>query len=98
MQVTETIAVVAGLRLSNGSLDRAEFCITVQHEFECRRVRRQELLGDVRGREIGRHLEVARVGLEVPAHERQQARLSAAVFAGDAYLLASEEAEGGAGE
>ena len=44
-------------------------------------------------REAGRHLDRARLRLQIAAHEGEQARLAAAIRAGDADLLATEERE-----
>src|SRR5262249_20750759 len=53
---------------------------------------------DVRDLEIGRHVERARVRLQIAAHEREQARFAAAVLASDAHFLAPKQPECGVGK
>src|SRR5262245_50415714 len=93
VQLAESRAVVPTLGILHGALDRAQLRIAVEHELDGLAVGRLEVLGDVRDREAGRHLDRARLRLQITAHEGEQARLAAAVRASDADLLATEERE-----
>ena len=59
---------------------------------------RINVLRNVRHDQIAGHVEAARVGVHGAAHQLQQRGFAAAIFTGDADLLAAKQAEGGAGE
>ena len=98
VQFPEPQAVIGMLGRRELALDRAQLSIAIEHELDRLGVRGQQFLGDMRQRQIRRHVETAGLGLNLTAHQRQQTRLAAAVLAGDADLLAAKQAEAGAGE
>src|SRR5882762_9237743 len=52
----------------------------------------------MRNRQVRRHLKRAGIRLQVTSDQCKQARLSAAVLAGDPHLLAAKQPKGGVGE
>ena len=95
IQFGKAVAVVGGFCSSNLSLDCAQLGIAIQHEFDCGLVAGAQFLCDMRHGQVARHVEAAGFGRDFAAHQGQQGRFAAAVFAGNADLFATIQIEGG---
>ncbi len=75
---------------------RAQFGVTVQCVFQRRARAGGRFLGDVRDHPFGRQFDLARVVVDLPAQQRKQGGLAAAVGADQADLVAGEQRKVGA--
>ena len=89
----EALAIARGFGLGDFALSAAERFIAVDDELDRRTLERGGLLRHVRDRPAGRQLEVAAVGVELAAQQREQARFPAAVRPDDTDPLAGMERE-----
>ena len=85
-------------RRLEGTLDVTEFAIAIEHELERGRRNRGRLLCHVGNRPGGGQLDVARIGVEFAAQEREQARLAATVRPDEPRLVPCVHREIGAFE
>ena len=98
VEVRELDAVVVrGFGARDQRLELAQPRVAVEHEIERLAVGGLQILRDMRHLQVGGHLEVPRIRVDLAEHQRHQARLAAAVLAGDADLLAAEQSERGFG-
>ena len=96
VQVAELHAVIGLFGPCQCGFDRAQLRIPIQHELDRLALAGIQLLRHIGDRQLRGHVETAALGRELATHQFQQARLAAAVLAGDADLLAAKQAEGGA--
>ncbi len=108
VQLGERVAVgrVLALLRAKRRLDLAQLDVAVEHEVDRGAIDRRRLLRDVRDRPARREVDRSRLGVELAAQEREQARLAAAVGPHDADAVARvdgqrrvvEQAQRAAGE
>ncbi len=93
VQVGDGLAVVGVLGRAQVGFDLAQFGVAVEREVERAGGERRRLLADVGDHPVRRQFEVARLLVQFAGEQGEQARLAAAVGAGDADLLAGVQAE-----
>ena len=92
MQLADTVAVVCLLELC---LQRAQPGVAIDDEFDRGTLERGRFLRDVGDAPVLRQLDVALVGMQLVAQQREQARLARAVGPDQADVLARVEREVG---
>ena len=75
------------------ALDRAQLGVAVEHVLDRRLIHGRRLLRHVAEDPFRRHVDIAGVRVQLAAQQREQARLTGAVCAGDADLLARKDGE-----
>ena len=95
VRVREALAVAGALGFGELALGAPQRLVAVDDELDRRAVERGRLLRHVRDRPAGRQLDVAAVGVQLAAQEREEGRFPAAVRADDADPLAGVDGEVG---
>ena len=93
VRVREALAVAGALGVGELALGAPQRLVAVDRELDRRAVERGRFLGDVRDRPAGRQLDVAAIGVQLAAEQREQARLPAPVRAHHADPFARVEGE-----
>ena len=81
------LGVAAGFRACEPRTDRGDARIAAHDVVDEPDVCARRFLGDCRDRDIGRQLDVAAIGLELPQHQREDTRLARSVRPDHADLL-----------
>ena len=93
VRVREALAVAGVLGVGELALGAPQRLVAVDDELDRRALERGRFLGDVGDGPAGRQLDVAGIGVQLAAEEREQARLPAAVGADHADAFAGVEGE-----
>ncbi|MBV6475659.1 MAG: hypothetical protein MOGDAGHF_01213 [Rhodocyclaceae bacterium] len=93
VQMRDGLAVVGVLGRAQVGFDLAQLGVAVEREVEGAGGERRRLLADVGDHPVRREFQVARLLVQFAGEEREEARLAAAVGAGDAGLPAGVQAE-----
>jgi hypothetical protein len=94
----EGCAGVFGFCSGHRCFGLAQLDVAIHDELDGVALRGFQFLRDVSDDELRRHVETARVRLQLTEDQREEARLAAAVRADDAGLLAAIDREGSVGD
>ena len=83
-------AIVLALGAGEFHFHRAQLGIAVERIIESRAMTLRRFLRDMRNHPFARHIQLARVLMQLPAQEREQARFAAAVRPDQADFVAGK--------
>ena len=72
VQQGDAFAFVGRFGLDQLALDGAQFGVAVEREIECRIRQRRRFLADMGDGPRGRHFQIARLGVQFAAHQREE--------------------------